>query len=355
MTWSYCGVLHSGVPATPPWHGAVVTLPSWRSSCFAEAPFAACPREAVLNALREMQWRAVLHQQMLLCYNPSAKKKTIVQVILCCFWCWEPQVVQPSGACAAHHADPVRRKGYFILVIPAIVGFSCRKTTLFITSAVKQKGCSHESVLVHFQIRARPCRWSNGRCGGGASRRILHYRQLRSSRGQGICAARHGPEGPAGCAAVWFLRGPLTPSRATISRSGSVPWASGFHRTVATAPSSAAIKRRGFPSLPVQPPWDPAWLTGLYALAYSELRGTSVPTARTTPRRGSCCRLLAVLRATVRFVVLSNSGACAYCDSADACRAARGDRGYEGKLVVIRDISWTDGAGGSAAQPQLPA
>lgn len=46
------------------------------------------------------------------------------------------------------------------LVIWAIIGFSHKETTLFITSSVKQEGRLHEKFLLHFLIKARPGRWA---------------------------------------------------------------------------------------------------------------------------------------------------------------------------------------------------
>lgn len=79
------------------------------------------------------------------------KEEKIVQVILHPFdtgslklWSLE----WASSARTLHHADPVCRKGYLILVVQDVVGFSCMKENPFIISAVKQKGCSHENSLL---------------------------------------------------------------------------------------------------------------------------------------------------------------------------------------------------------------
>lgn len=45
-----------------------------------------------------------------------------------------------------------------VLVIWALTGFSYKKTTPFITSNTRQRGCSHESLLLHSEIKARPHR-----------------------------------------------------------------------------------------------------------------------------------------------------------------------------------------------------
>lgn len=69
-------------------------------------------------------------------------------------------------------------KGHPILVIWAITGFSYKKTTLFLTSSVKQKGWSHENNLLHFQIKARTRRCCNRRHWVGAACSLLWYGNL---------------------------------------------------------------------------------------------------------------------------------------------------------------------------------
>lgn len=50
----------------------------------------------------------------------------------------------------ASYEDHICGKGYSILVIQAMSGFSAVKTTLLVISTIKQKECSHENFLLHF-------------------------------------------------------------------------------------------------------------------------------------------------------------------------------------------------------------
>lgn len=64
------------------------------------------------------------------------------------------------------------------LVIQAVKGFS-RKTRKqrFIVYAIKKEQCSQETLL-HFQVKAMPCKWRNCCCEGGAAYGFLCYSAL---------------------------------------------------------------------------------------------------------------------------------------------------------------------------------
>lgn len=63
--------------------------------------------------------------------------------------------VGQSGAQSGHCTQPRPSlcSGYPILAIPALLGFYYKKTALFLISTVKQRGCSHENVLLHCLIK----------------------------------------------------------------------------------------------------------------------------------------------------------------------------------------------------------
>lgn len=126
-----------------------------------------------------------------------------VYIILHSFRCWEPWAVQHQPGLWSRCSMSRRScpwKNYTILVTQAITGFSYKETTPYIVSTAKQKGCSHENLLQHFQIKGRPRRGYNRGYQAGAARRLLWYNQS----GKFIPwthAAPCGPGGQAGQAA----------------------------------------------------------------------------------------------------------------------------------------------------------
>lgn len=82
-----------------------------------------------------------------------------------------------------------------------------KESISFLLFTMQQKGCSHENLLLHFQIKAMPCEWCSCQYLVGAQDRLfITICRLNSFCGQGLCAAQHKPEGQAVCAAQHGLR-----------------------------------------------------------------------------------------------------------------------------------------------------